>query len=116
MAIAPETNADGGADGDHKSSFGVVYAIGLAGEALAEKYPSFPAGSIIVREKNETETSSVPQTVIAMAKRPKGFSHATNDWEFFLLSGADLNVKKRETAGNCSACHVRAEKTDWIFR
>jgi hypothetical protein len=96
-------------------SFGVVYANDLAKGEITRTSPSFPVGSIIVREKNETETSALPQAVIAMVKRSKGFSSATNDWEFFQFDGAGLKPQKRETTGNCAACHIQAEKTDWVF-
>ncbi len=51
-----------------------------------------------------------------MVKRENGFSRKTNDWEFIVLGGADLKMQKRETKGDCAACHSRAEKTDWVFR
>lgn len=101
---------------DHKLSFGMVYANDLAKAEIEKENPQFPVGAIIVREKNETATSETPQSVIAMVKREKGFSEKTGDWEFFVFDGADLILNSRETVGNCAACHVRAEKTDWIFR
>jgi hypothetical protein len=58
----------------------------------------------------------LPETVIAMVKREKGFNKKTNDWEFFTFGGADLKMQKRETKGDCAKCHIQAEKTDWVFR
>jgi hypothetical protein len=101
---------------DHKFSFGMVYANDLAKAEMDKENPQFPVGAIIVREKNETATSEMPQTVIAMVKREKGFSAATGDWEFFVFNGADFKLNSRETTGNCAACHIQAEKTDWVFR
>jgi hypothetical protein len=94
----------------------VVYANLLANGEIRKDDPKFPVGSIIVREKNETDTSLIPQTIIAMVKREKGFSNKTGDWEFFVLNGNDLKLQKRETTGSCSACHVQTAKTDWVFR
>ena len=101
---------------DHKFTFGVVYANDLAKAEIEKENPSFPVGSIIVREKNETATSEIPLSVIAMVKREKGFSKDSGDWEFFTFNGADLKMKSRETKGDCATCHIQAEKTDWIFR
>jgi hypothetical protein len=101
---------------DRFFSFGAVYANDLAKAEIEKESPNFPAGSIIVREKNAAATSETPEVVIAMVKREKGFSKKTNDWEFFVFSGADLKVNKRETKGDCASCHQRAEKTDWTFR
>jgi len=111
-ASARETENDAG----HRFSFGVVYANALANAEILSNAPNFPIGSMIVREKNSTETSFVPQTVIAMVKREKGFSAATGDWEFFVLNGSDLKLQRRETVGNCAACHIQAKNTDWVFQ
>lgn len=97
-------------------SFGVVYANDLAKAEFEKESPDFPAGAIIVREKNALPASTVPETVIAMVKREKGFSTETGDWEFFVFNGADLKMQKRETKGDCAACHAGAGKSDWVFR
>lgn len=94
----------------------MVYANDLAKYELAKENPLFPVGSIIVREKNLAIDSPMPETVIAMVKREKGFSRETGDWEFFVFSGADLKMQRRETKSDCAACHVKAEKSDWVFR
>jgi len=113
MKVRPETNLPANS---HEFSFGVVYANDLAKAEIEKENPNFPAGAIIVREKNASETAAVPDTVIAMVKREKGFSAETNDWEFVVLSGTDLKMQKRETKGDCAACHNRAAATDWVFR
>lgn len=100
----------------HDFTFGVVYANDLAKAEIKRENPNFPIGSIIVREKNASATSETPETVIAMVKRESGFNKETNDWEFFVFDGADLKMQKRETKGDCAACHIRAEKSDWVFR
>lgn len=96
-------------------SFGVVYANALAQAEINKENPQFPVGSIIVREKLVTGNET-PELVIAMVKREKGFSEKTGDWEFFVFDGKDLKINSRETVGSCSACHINAEKTDWVFR
>ncbi len=98
------------------STFGEVYANDLAKTELEKKKPKFPVGSIIVREKNLTETSKKPEILIAMIKREKGFSKKTGDWEFLVFNGKDLQMQKRETKGNCADCHSKTKKTDWVFR
>lgn len=105
--------ADGNA---HRFSFGAVYANDPARAEFEKENPNFPTGAIVVREKNAFPTSETPDIVIAMVKREKGFSAETNDWEFFVFNGADLSMQKRETKGECAACHSRADKSDWIFR
>lgn len=100
---------------NHGRSFGVVYANDLALAETKKERPTFPVGSILVREKNVLEDSPLPQTVIAMVKRDKGFSKDTNDWEFFLFDGYLMSLKGRETVGSCSKCHSAAARNDWVF-
>jgi hypothetical protein len=102
---------------EHSSTtFGFVYANNLAKDEIKKETPIFPSGSIIVREKHLSENLQMPETIIAMVKREKGFSKSTNDWEFFLFEGKDFLLKRRETKGDCAKCHINAEKTDWIFK
>lgn len=103
-------------ENSHNFSFGEVYANDWAKAEIEKNSPHFPIGSIIVREKNPTATSTTPETVIAMVKREKGFSEKTGDWEFFVFDGKDLQMQKRETVGSCSACHTNAKESDWVFR
>lgn len=97
-------------------SFGMVYANDLAKAEFEKKKPDFPVGSIIVREKNTEINSETPEIFIVMAKRKKGFSKKTDDWEFLNFNGADLKLQTRETKSDCSKCHLQAKKTDWVFR
>lgn len=101
---------------NHSFSFGEVYANDLAKPEIEKAQPIFPVGSIIVREKNSTANSTTPETVIAMVKREKGFSTETGDWEFLVFDGKDLQMQKRETVGNCAACHSNAKQSYWVFR
>jgi hypothetical protein len=68
---------------------------------------TYPVGTII---------QLVPQE--AMVKRHKGFSPATNDWEFFFLevspAGTVIDVRGTDDVvnrfgGNCASCHSAAE-------
>ena len=101
---------------DHKLTFGVVYANEIAVSEIDKEKPRFRVGSIIVRERNATEFSTTPMTVIAMVKQAEGFSKETGDWEFFVLRGTDLSLQTRMTKGECSSCHTKATKSDWVFR
>lgn len=103
-------------ENSHASTFGEVYVNDLAKTEIEKDNPNFPVGSIIIREKNLAADSVMPEKVIAMVKREKDFSGETGDWEFFVFNGADLEMQKRETMGDCAKCHVQAEKSDWVFR
>ena len=75
-----------------------------------KKNPIFPVGSIIVREKRLSIKSEMPEIVIAMVKREKEFSKKTGDWEFLTLDAKAEIATRRETKGNCSACHTNAKE------
>ncbi len=77
---------------------------------------SFPLGSIIVREKLWRSDSTEPALVTAMIKRERGFSPATNDWEFFVIDRGLTRIKDRDTVGSCASCHINAKETDWVFK
>ncbi|MBK8466312.1 MAG: cytochrome P460 family protein [Chloracidobacterium sp.] len=96
-------------------SEGIVYANALALSEIKKQIPNFPVGSILVRERHDTGTDKTPEAIIAMVKRANGFSDKTNDWEFFVLSKDNLKLQSRETTGSCATCHIRAQKTDWVF-
>jgi Cytochrome P460 len=112
------TTAPQGVEPVHNSSLsmGVVYANDKARSNIYYNSPSFPVGSMIVREKHDDELNVLPNTVIAMVKRDPGFSPQTGDWEFFMFDGRTLALKLRETVGNCATCHTHAKSTDWSFR
>lgn len=114
--VVSESKTPNSENDSHNFVFGVVYTNDSAKAEFEKENPQFPVGSIIVREKLTTADATTPEVVIAMVKREKGFSAETGDWEFFVFGGADFKLQKRETKSDCSACHIKAEKTDWVFR
>ena len=98
------------------STFAEIYANNEAQTVIEKNLGYFPSGSIIVREKWDVETGGEVQSVIAMVKREPGFSRETGDWEFFAFEAKDFRLKRRETKGDCAACHMLAKTDDWVFR
>lgn len=104
----PKTHGD--------KSFGVVYVNEIGRASMLSSAPAaFPAGSIIVREKLSQPSASVADLLAVMAKRPKGFSPKTNDWEFLIISGDGKKIEKREKAGACFECHASQKPSDFVF-
>ncbi len=99
------------------ASFGVVYVNDLARQAmLNEKKPVFPVGSIIVREKLETETSTKPQLLSVMIKRAKGFNKDAGDWEYFVADSSKDKTQVLEKKINCLSCHRSQAESDYVYR
>lgn len=103
---------------DHKigETFARVFVNDIGRPAMSKAKTSFPAGSIIVREKLWRADSTEPALVTAMFKRQRGFSPATNDWEFFVIDRGLKRIKDRDTVGSCASCHVSAQENDWVFK
>ncbi|MBC7911916.1 MAG: cytochrome P460 family protein [Pyrinomonadaceae bacterium] len=99
------------------TSFGVVYVNELARQAmLNEKKPAFPVGSIIVREKLETEASTTPQRLSVMIKRAKGFNKNEGDWEYIVADSSKDKTQALEKKINCLSCHGKQAESDYVFR
>jgi hypothetical protein len=81
-----------------------------------EKTPSFPVGSVIVREKLSSEASDKPEVLTVMVKREKGFNPENNDWEFLVIDGSATKIQQREKTGSCQACHLKQKDNDFVFR
>lgn len=116
--IAPTRRDNSASHVDGPLSFGVIYVNEAARRTLLEeKNPSFPVGSIIVREKLlQEEADAAPQLLVAMVKRERGFNPSANDWEFLVLDGSATRITERQKTGSCSDCHRRQENNDFVFR
>jgi len=98
-------------------SFGVVYVNDIARQAmLTRQRPSFPVGSVIVREKLRTETSTTPSLLSVMIKREKGFSPGSGDWEFIVSDLAEGQLQQRQLKIDCMSCHGKQNEDDYVFR
>lgn len=83
---------------------------------LEAKNPQFPVGSIIVREKLLKIDDAVPQLLVAMIKRARGFNRKANDWEFLMIDGSLTKITQREKTGSCRDCHKQQKGDDFVFR
>lgn len=95
-------------------TFGVVYANDLARAALS-RGTTFPAGSIIVREKLPAPDAVRPELLAVMYKRARGFNPKGGDWEFLILDGAATRIQERQKNGSCLDCHDSQRDRDFVF-
>ena len=106
-----------GTGNPHRDKYFTVYVNEIGREAmLSQKVPTFPEGSVIVKEKLSTKEAQTPELLTVMIKRSKGFNTASGDWEYAVLDGAGRKVEGRGKLENCQACHVANQGTDYIFR
>ena len=98
----------------HRTTLGFTY-VDEAGRAGFGQQPlAFPVGSIIVRERLLTPTSS-PDRLVVMIKHTSDFNPQADGWEFLTVTGDATKVIKREKQGNCLSCHASAANHDFVF-
>ncbi|MEP6754539.1 MAG: cytochrome P460 family protein [Chthonomonadales bacterium] len=101
----------------NNTKFIMVYVNKLGSVAmLQDKKPVYPVGSVIVKEKHPTATSSTPELLTVMRKREKGFNPTHGDWEYITLDGASQKVTSAGKLQNCQKCHERWKSTDYVSR
>ena len=97
-------------------SFGVVWVNPIGRQSMTAAKPgSFPAGSVIVREKFTGQNDLQPELLAVMIKRAAGFSPKTGDWEYLIVNGGLTKIRERQKRGSCSACHASQKDTDFVF-
>jgi hypothetical protein len=101
----------------HASKFITVYVNDIGRHAMMEEEtPHFPQGSMVVKEKLSTPTSTTPELLTVMIKRAPGYNPESGDWEYLVTDGTGKSIQKRGKLENCQACHLRDKSTDYISR
>jgi hypothetical protein len=114
-AIPTATAAPGSPHGPDK--YITVYVNEIGRHAMMEeKTPHFPQGSIVIKEKLTTATSTDPELLTVMIKREGGYNPDSGDWEYLVFDGRGKSVQARGKLENCQACHKMDAETDYISR
>ena len=114
-AIPMAAAAPGSPHGPNK--YITVYVNEIGRHAMMEeKTPHFPQGSVVIKEKLTTATSTKPELLTVMIKREAGFNPDSGDWEYLVFDGSGKAVQARGKLENCQACHKMDEETDYISR
>jgi hypothetical protein len=116
---APVTARNSGLDqtSPHRDKFVVVYVNDVGRTAMMEKLsPTFPQGSLIVKEKLATRDSNTPELLTVMRKREAGYDPERGDWEYLVFNGAGTTIQESGKLQKCQECHVREKATDYVSR
>lgn len=101
----------------HLHKYISVYVNDAGSEAMMKQLnPRFPVGSMIVKEKLGSKTSTTPEILTAMIKREQGYNPASGDWEFVVLSGAADAIVERGKLTSCQTCHLSYRRSDFVTR
>lgn len=104
-------------DNPHRNKFFTVFVNDIGKNAmLGQKIPSFPVGSVIVKEKLPAKDSTTPELLTVMIKQAKGFNPASGDWEYMVVDASGTRIEDRGNLENCQECHVANSESDYVFR
>lgn len=118
-ALPTGERPDVGGDGNpHREKFINVYVNDAGRRAMLEqRWPRFPAGSLIVKEKLPGRDEGVaPELLTVMLKREAGYDPEGGDWEYVVLDGRGEGVRARGKLESCRGCHLSAKDTDFVAR
>lgn len=101
----------------HSQKFISVFVNSEARDSMLTKLnPSFPVGSMVVKEKLATKDSKSPELLTAMIKREKGYYPEGGDWEYLLLDGTASKIVERGKLDKCNSCHTMYKAHDFVTR
>lgn len=102
----------------HEATFITVYVNNRGREAMfAREPPTFPQGSMIVKEKfNSRLEGNKPVLYTIMRKREPGFNPKVGDWEFAVVGPNGKDVQGIGKLSNCQSCHRPKRDSDFVFR
>lgn len=118
LCAAPTTGRSiYGAANPHHEKYITVYVNELGRTAMMEQAkPSFPEGSVIVKEKLPDRSSQSPELLTVMIKRGKGFNNESGDWEYMVVDGSGTKVEAQGKLEKCQSCHLANQQKDYVFR
>ncbi|HLK58453.1 MAG TPA: cytochrome P460 family protein [Chthonomonadaceae bacterium] len=103
----------------HLQKYIYVYVNKVGKEAMMhQKTPSFPVGTIIVKEKLSNPDSKSPELMTVMVKRDKAYNPESGDWEYMVFDGTGKKVEAQGKLEKCQSCHSEApaKQADYVFR
>ena len=83
---------------------------------MSQLRPQFPTGSMIVKEKLSSKTSTTPELLTAMVKRDAGYNPESGDWEYMVLNDTAETITERGKLTSCQTCHHLYQKSDFVTR
>ena len=102
----------------HEATAITVYVNAVGRSAMfTQESPSFPQGSVIVKQKDDRFTErKIPLLYTLMRKREAGYNPTVGDWEFSVVNGDGSTVEATGKLDNCQGCHIKKPDSDFVFR
>jgi len=101
----------------HLNKYISVYVNETGRDAMmTQRTPRFPPGSLIVKEKLSSKTSTEPEILTAMVKHEQGYNPESGDWEYLVLNGNASAILEQGKLARCQSCHLAYRSSDFITR
>jgi hypothetical protein len=103
----------------HAATDITVYVNNAGRTAMFTKEsPSFPPGSVIVKQKVGRGLDERNKTLLytIMRKREAGYNPTVGDWEFNVVNADGSTVEASGKIENCQGCHMKKASSDFVFR
>ncbi len=97
--------------GPHTDAAIIVYMNDLAANAFGLRSPTYPVGSVVVKEK--VRTGDEVYGVGGMVKRKRGYDTSHGNWEYFYFAKTTEIESGKLT--NCIQCHQDVAVKDYVF-
>src|SRR5262249_49495311 len=100
----------------HQNKFINVFVNDVGRQAMFQKTPRFPKGTVVVKEKLPAANSNTPEALTVMIKRAEGYNPEGGDWEYLVTSGDGADIISRGRNESCQRCHSLYKNTDFVNR
>jgi hypothetical protein len=102
--------------GPHDGKFISVYVNPKGQKAMGQlAKATFPAGTVIVKEKYKDEAGGQPELMTVMVKQKPGYNKAAGDWQYAVLDGATAKTLEIGKLDRCAKCHEQKKHSDYVF-
>lgn len=101
----------------HNDKYIVVYVNDIGKHALLrETKPTYPVGTLIVKEKRTKPNSATPELCTVMLKREAGYNPKGGNWQYFVTDGTATRFQNNGDSADCKSCHEKQKPVDYVFR
>ena len=118
MSVLCAAPVKSGPETPHNDKYIRVYVNDVGREAMLKaKNPTFPAGSIVIKEKLSQKQSETAEFYTIMLKREAGYDPRSGDWQFLIMDSSRARIEKPANVESCQSCHAAwATKSDFVSR
>lgn len=101
----------------HENTYITVYVNDTGKQTmLTQANPTFPVGTVIVKQKSSSVQGDRVQLLTVMEKQKAGFNPQNGDWDYAVLSGDAAQIQAHGKLPKCQGCHALVKDQDYTNR